>query len=459
MGMMREYFRMPNNVALVATINGCIKKDDLLEILRKLAKMHPLMKVRVLIDSNNVAWFTNEGVEPISLKILTRKSDKQWMEIVENEYKNHFDFEKGPLIRFILLQSKEESDLIIVAQHIICDGISLTNLVRDVLVLLNQPDTIVKKLDPILPVKENFPVSSTIQFRWKHMIDKIFVGRLYREWKKQLIIFDKEDYRNIIEANSQKFNYKIISAEFSRTKTDAIINKCRQEDVTVNSAILVAFFLARDLIRGSDAKNSRVQIAVNIRNRLNQPANNVFGFLASSVSFEFEYDNTEDFWDNVNQFHQKVLNELKGDKPIEDLIGCHIPTLSEAVNFAIYGQWVTSNFSRYPKIHRFIKDKENIAVKRSIEKINNMPGLLMSNLGQLKIGKKSDEFKVNGLHFAGSASPFVDLTIAAVTGDGKLSLTQNYLENKDVNSDNLNKEMEKIMDKAIDTLWKAVNEK
>lgn len=452
MGMMREYFRIPNYVALVARIKGNIKKEDLEVILNKLTKIHPLLGVRILVDDDHQAWFTNKDVAPLSLKVYNRKSADQWIEIIENEYKNHFDFEKGPLIRFILLKTPDISDLVIITQHVICDGISLTNLVRDIIFHLREPNRKIRKIEAILPVAENFPVANSLKFKWKHYLDKFLVRRLNEQWKKQRIIFDEEDYETIMEANSQKFNYRIIPAELSPIETSVLVDKCRQNNVTVNSAISVAFFRARQVIRGySPHENPRVQIAVNIRNKLKEPATDVFGFLASSISFEFSYDANEDFWDNVGQFHREVLEQLEGNGPLEDLIGCHIPTLTEAVNFAIYGRWVTRDFQRYEKIHNFIEDENNIAVQRSEEKINNMPGLSISNLGQIKVAKYED-LKVHRLYFAGSPNPFMDLSIGAVTVDGRLSLTQNYMDPQDSNSGNLNIEMKEIMDKAIEIL-------
>ena len=92
----------------------------------------------------------------------------------------YFDFEKGPLIRFILLKSTEISDLIIIGQHAICDGISLTNLIQDIMLLLSEPETKVKKIEPILPTSENFPANSFIA-NLKRQIDKFFVSRLKKE--------------------------------------------------------------------------------------------------------------------------------------------------------------------------------------------------------------------------------------------------------------------------------------
>ena len=57
LGVMREYFRIPNNVAVIAAINGNISENNLVQVLKKVAKMHPLTGVRVVIDSNQDAWF------------------------------------------------------------------------------------------------------------------------------------------------------------------------------------------------------------------------------------------------------------------------------------------------------------------------------------------------------------------------------------------------------------------
>ena len=159
MGVMREYFRIPNNVVVIATLNGNIIEDDLIEALKKVARMHPLMGVRVVVDSNHDAWFIDKGAAPLQLKIISRKSSRQWIDVIENEHNIPFDFDKGPLIRFVLLKSEEISDLIVICQHSICDGISLTNLIQDIMLLLNNPETKVKRIDPVLPVPENFPAA------------------------------------------------------------------------------------------------------------------------------------------------------------------------------------------------------------------------------------------------------------------------------------------------------------
>ncbi|MCX6653772.1 MAG: hypothetical protein NTY03_01490, partial [Candidatus Bathyarchaeota archaeon] len=110
----RRFFRAPGaNLSVVARIRGEIAQDKLRAALTKLRQMHPLLGVRVVLDSHQEAWFSSDGVTEPQLKVIPRDSDDQWMKAVQEEHNIAFDFEKGPLIRFILLKSAELSDLII----------------------------------------------------------------------------------------------------------------------------------------------------------------------------------------------------------------------------------------------------------------------------------------------------------------------------------------------------------
>lgn len=455
MGVMREYFRIPNNVAVIATLNGNIFEDDLIEALKKVARMHPLMGVRVVVDSNQDTWFTDEGTAPLQLKIISRKSSRQWIDVIENEHNIPFDFEKGPLIRFILLKSGEISDLIVICQHSICDGISLTNLIQDIILLLNNPDTKVKRIDPVLPVSKNFP-AMPLRVKLKLLKNKLIMNNINRKWSKQRVVFDNEDYKNIHEAYTQKYKHKIIVKELSEFQTSALVNWCHQNHVTVNSALSVAFLAGRHDIRGgSDGSTPMIQIAVNIRDQFKKPVEQVFGLLAGGIKFEFEYFPDKIFSDNVNLFHQKVQHELNGNKILEPLIGYYIhPTLVDGINFATYGRWVSNDFSRYEKLSKFIKNKANKAVAISDQIIDNMPGLMISNLGNVKTQKEYSSLKLDQLHFVTSSSPFLDLVMGVVTVNGKLTLTLNYMEGD--NSGDSCIELEKIMRKSIEYLNNAI---
>jgi NRPS condensation-like uncharacterized protein len=123
------FFRAPEaNVSLVIRLKGRVDEDNLKLALTGVAKIHPLLHARCITDENQDAWFIIDEPRELTLKVLPRNLDDDWKTAIQNEYRTPFDFEKGPLIRFVLLKSSETSDLLIYCQHTICDGLSLSHL-------------------------------------------------------------------------------------------------------------------------------------------------------------------------------------------------------------------------------------------------------------------------------------------------------------------------------------------
>lgn len=455
MGVMREYFRTPNNIALIATFKGKINDNNLRNVLDKITKIHPLTGVRVVIDSDQDAWFTDEGVAPIPLKVITRRSEGQSIDIVEKEHKIPFDFNKGPLIRFILLKSEKASDIIIIGQHSICDGMSLIILLQDVMSLLNNPESKIKTAGAVFPTSNNFSIPFIVKLRL--LKNKVIMSRINKKWNNQPVIFDDEDYQNVHDAYFQKFKYKIINLNLSHEETSNLIVKCHENQVTVNSALSVALLAGKQDVKGKTVQeNANVQIAVNLRNQLKKPVRNVFGFLASGIKIEFEYLPNITFWDNVRLFHQKVIKELEARKALKNLMGYNTsPTLTDAINFAMYGKWVSGGFSRYEKISKFIENN-NEAVKISRRLVTTTPVLMMSNLGQIKNLETPNDLQLDRLYFITSSSPYLDLVAGLITANGKLTLTLSYVEPEENNLNHIDLEMEKILYNAMNQLKKSV---
>lgn len=92
------------------------------------------------MDENNEPWYTNEKVPENPLRVVQRTSDGDWNRELLNEYKIRFKLATGPLARFVLLQSQEISEILIICHHVICDGTSLAILARDLLLYVGDPD-------------------------------------------------------------------------------------------------------------------------------------------------------------------------------------------------------------------------------------------------------------------------------------------------------------------------------
>ena len=97
----------------------------------KVQQRHVLLRVRIKEDNEHALWFTSEGVQEIPFEIVPRKSENDWIKIHAEASKIPFEFETHPAIRFVLVQSPDVSELIILCHHMICDGMSLAHLARE----------------------------------------------------------------------------------------------------------------------------------------------------------------------------------------------------------------------------------------------------------------------------------------------------------------------------------------
>ena len=288
-------------VTMVARIRGEISEEMLKDAVDKVQQRHLNLRVRIYEDNDHNLWFTSEGVEEIPIEIVTRKSDDHWIDLYHESCKIPFDYEKRPAIRFMLLQSPEISELIIFCHHIICDGMSLAYLARDIMTHLGDPTREVEVLPNPVPMdKDNLAHDVTV-----NRIVKFFVNRISKKWKKNETYFDQEDYNNLNEVYWKIYKHELLPIEFSEAETSALVEKCRNEEVTVNTALTAAFAGAQSIIRG-DKANPNIAIGGSLRDRLLQPAGEAMGYFAGGVSLKYKYNSKTNFWENARTLHRKV---------------------------------------------------------------------------------------------------------------------------------------------------------
>ena len=167
-------------VAVVARIKGNISEEMLVDAILKVQQRHQNLRVRIEEDDNHVPWFTSEDVKEIPVEIIPRESDKHWETVFEKACKNPFEFDTRPAIRFILVQSITASELIILCHHIICDGMSLAYLARDMMIHLGDPEREVDVLPDPLPMdRDNIPKKVKL-----NGIVKFLINRFNKKWGK-----------------------------------------------------------------------------------------------------------------------------------------------------------------------------------------------------------------------------------------------------------------------------------
>lgn len=433
-GAERFYSHSPFSiVTMVARIMGNITEEMLRNAVAKVQQRHVLLRVRVKEDHEHELWFTSEGVQEIPIEIVPRKSENDWIKIHAEASKIPYEFETRPAIRFILVQSPEVSELIILCHHIICDGMSLAYLVRDLMTYLGDPEREVEEL-PVPPAitLDNLPNDVS-----QSGLRKMLINRMNQKWTEDSVFFDIEDYQILTKAYWDNYNHKFFAIELSEAETSALVVRCRKENTTVNSALTAAFSGAQSFVEGEKSYHAKIVVAANLRDRLpNLPGDGV-GYYAGGVEVKFKYNHKRSFWENARQFHKKIQPKYTNKNLFSEINNWLYldPTIFEAFHFKKLGGLVPSDSARYEKLSDF--SKKNDVVFRILQRDNlesletKYWGTAITNLGRLDFPKTYSALELDRLIIQpGGGIPLanVNLVIGAVTCSGKMSLVIEYAE-------------------------------
>jgi NRPS condensation-like uncharacterized protein len=419
-------------VTVVARIKGNISEAMLINAVDKVQQRHTNLRVRIREDDNNILWFTSDGVKDIPIEIVARESDEQWIELYHENCKLPFEFEERPAIRFILVQSPQKSELIIFSHHIICDGMSLAYIARDLMVHLGDLNREVEVLPNPVPVElGNLPKEVSV-----NRLVKYVVNRMGKKWVKDPTFFDQTDYENLNEAYWNKYKHDMVSIELSESETISLVERCRKEGVTVNTALTAAFIGAQTIIQ-EDKFNPNIAIAGSVRDRLLKPAGEAMGYFAGGVALKFKYNTKMNFWENARKLHRKVKPLYTNKNMFKEMLTWVYlePGIMESLAFKMMGGLVSSESPRYDKLSKFSKQDDLISSLLKRQKMDSLDkpflGTAVTNLTRLLFPTTYGSLELDRLIMnPGGMFPLalVSLVLGAVTCAGKLSLLIEYTE-------------------------------
>jgi NRPS condensation-like uncharacterized protein len=439
-------------VTMVARIKGNVTEEMLKNAVAKVQQRHVLLRVRIKEDHEHALWFTSEGVQGIPVEIVARKSENDWIKIHAEASKVPYEFETHPLIRFILVQSQDVSELIILCHHIICDGMSLAYLARDLMVHLGDPSREVEVLPAPEPITlDNLPSDVSLSG-----LVKFFINRIKQKWAEEIVFFDQKDYEVLTKTYWDNYHHELFSVELSEAETSALVARCRKENITVNSAIIAAFSGAQSFVAGEKPHHAKAAIAVSLRDRLPNPPGEAMGYYALGLELKLKYNHEKSFWDNARRFHKKIKPNLTNKKAFGDLPAYlqMDSNIYEALSFKKLGRLVPTDAPRSEKLSDFGK-REDVVVRllqrAKMETLETkLLGPAITNIGRLDFPKTYGALELDRLIMQpGGAFPLVhvDMVIGAVTCSDKLSLVVEYAEEAvDTGT------MERIKDKAMEFL-------
>lgn len=381
----------PVNCVFAATIKGAIDWSNLQQALAKIQARHPLLRVTMEEDNDGVPFFVYHDVlPPVPVRVTERQQEDDWQRVYQEEWAKPFEEVTGPLIRVAWIRGVEESELVIVCPHCICDGVSFVALMRELLLLLDQPEETLLPYSSFTEIQEYVPekVLYSRKLRWKGAI----MSRL-ANW----LLPDK------IPAPAQGENY-LLHWRMDVAMTTALTTACKKARTSVHGALCVAFLRAWKERKGKRASN-RAICPVDIRRLVPEiKEDHMFAF---APIVELSVDRKADgFW------AQACLLKKKLTEKVQRLNG------PEALMMAEY-------------FHG--------SVQKVVRMLRSKPGshdFTFSNMGQLAIPDTYRSFEVTAIYSPTVAFPWKNPNTIVVSSfkkqmDCVIISRDNYLSRED----------------------------
>jgi NRPS condensation-like uncharacterized protein len=437
-------------VTMVLRINGNVSQEMLRRAVSLARQRHALLRVRIKTDADHALWFTSEGVQEIPIEIVPRGSEDDWIEVHAWASSRPFAFETQPAIRFILVQSPDRSEVIILCHHIICDGMSLAYLARDLMLHLGDPAREAERLPAPPPIDlDNLPRDVS-----QPGLVKFLIGRMNRKWAQEAVFFDQKDYETLNRTYWDHYHHDLLSIELSEAETTALVARCRTEQVTVNSALTAAFSGAQGFVQGEKPYHAKTVIAADLRDRLPRSPGEGMGMYAGGAELNLKYDHKRDFWENARRFHRRIQPAYSNKNLFSAILNWLYldPTICEAMSFKKLGGLVPPDSPCYEKLSAFGAREDVVLSLLQRDNLDTLEskywGTAVTNLGRLDFPRRYGALELDRLIMQpGGGIPLANanLVLGAVTCCGKLSLVVEYArEAADATI------MEKVKDKAME---------
>ncbi|BAZ52855.1 hypothetical protein NIES4103_55200 [Nostoc sp. NIES-4103] len=380
------------NIVTISRIKGPLSEEILRQALDIVYYRHVRLSSHIVRYHNHL-YLRSKSIHDIDLHVVRKLDSEQWQEIVYEEMNQEINSSKG-LLRVVLihiLSEKNISYLITKLHHAIADGLSSIQIHSEILTYCAKAVSgeiiyPVEKLSPIPPTEELFP--TLIKGLRGKIISLYFLLKLtFYKLRYQPKTLGFEKYVSIPNRTSN-----ILHQQLNQELTQKLVNRCKQEHTTVQSALCAAMMLAviKKIIKGNE-KEVRVSCLsyCDLRRHLIPAISDEhMTVLASSLMGFHTIHTNVCFWKLARDVKQKLETGIKhGDLFKMILVSKYL------INFCFL----------FPK---------QIAATVSV-----------SNIGKVNIPKIYGEFELEEISFAASNALYSGVFVThASTFQGKMLL-------------------------------------
>jgi Condensation domain len=291
---------IPVHFAMTARIAGRLSSDRVAIALTQMQERHPLLRAQIAPNDGGQPWLLKNNT-PIPLRVVPRQGEDCWQQEVERELAQPFDEQTLPLLRVVLLHSKEVSELIVTCHHAIADGYSAAYLLRDILQAMSAPDD----LPPRLPERP--------------ALEDLIPGIAKQSHHSSL-----PPNGSGVSAAAQPIRRSpsVLLSSLTAPETLLLVERSRQEQTSVHAAICAAFAIAiathcRAAFSSREASTLKCLSPVSLRPYLQPSVGEEFGLYIGFSLTAHTVDPAASLWEVARSLKSQLNQAMQP----ENLLG------------------------------------------------------------------------------------------------------------------------------------------
>ena len=231
------------NLVTISRIQGNIQATVLRQSLDIIQYRHPVLNSHI-INSENSYYFQSAGTGKLPVRVVNIVEIQEWEAVVNAEMNQVIDSSKY-LLRVVLVKVLNQPNinyLITTTHHAITDGLSSIQLHSEILTYCQEITEgksipVVNTLEHIPPIEKLLP-AWTNSFKNKLSRIALLLNIAFQKYLNPAKTLKVENYVPISQRRCE-----IIHRQLSEESTQKFIQKCRQENTTVQSALCAALML------------------------------------------------------------------------------------------------------------------------------------------------------------------------------------------------------------------------
>lgn len=220
----------PFTIIMCAHIKGELSYEILEQALEIMKERHYYLSYSIQETKNGLEWIYEENAK-IPIEVIETTNDDKWIEICNLEMNISIIHSEASLAKVVFLKKTDGADLIFKISHIISDGISVYHFIRELFIVI---DGLYKKIKITFP----YPLSD-IYPDIKYFPTELKELNEVEILKLPISLLEKYPYFQREERFTQ-----IIPYQFNIDQSKAIMERCKEKKITVNSLLAAAMIIS-----------------------------------------------------------------------------------------------------------------------------------------------------------------------------------------------------------------------